>query len=198
MSSAIDEFPSADYHFYLMGLQYYLVGRFGAVHGVSPVAANLLHHAVEMILKGRLAHHHSLKVLKNKLSHHLDKCWTEFKILFPTENLTHFDNVVDKLNEFEELRYPDEILRGGAFISCAFVTAARVPAPGPSVVEPAYVLSVTDIDELMRKLFTLCGINPEGYLGAYSDTIEFLERNNVSCQGWFPQREKDRASKSSG
>src|SRR5262249_49773858 len=73
MPTAIDEFPQADYHFYTMGLQYYVAGRFGAVHRLTPVTGNLLHHAVEMVLKGKLAHHHSLSDLKKKFGHDLAK-----------------------------------------------------------------------------------------------------------------------------
>src|SRR5262245_36496072 len=111
MPTAIAQFPAADLHFYTMGLQYYSAGRFGALHRLLPVAGNLLHHALEMVLKGKLVHHHSLSELKDrkKFSHHLDKCWAAFKAFFPTENLTQFDDVVTKLHEFEELRYPDDI-----------------------------------------------------------------------------------------
>jgi hypothetical protein len=66
MPTAIDGFPRTDYHFYTMGLQYYLAGRFGALHWLTPVAGNLLHHAVEMLLKGKLAHHHSQADLKDR------------------------------------------------------------------------------------------------------------------------------------
>jgi hypothetical protein len=62
------------------------------------------------------------------------------------------------------------------------------------VVEPGYQLSITDLDALMKRLFKLCGIDPEGYMSAYGDAVEFVERHNVSCQGWFPQREKGRQS----
>src|SRR6202043_1798471 len=36
-------------------MQYYTIGRYSVLAGVNPVAGNLLHHAIEMFLKGALA-----------------------------------------------------------------------------------------------------------------------------------------------
>lgn len=200
MPTAIDEFPRTDYRFYAMGLQYYAAGRFGALHRLSPVAGNLLHHAVEMILKGKLAHHHSLAELKDrkKFGHDLGKCWAGFKAIFPAEPLAAHDDVVQTLNEFEDLRYPDDILHFGAHITIGFVTRPSMGSPDPSIVEPGYQLSVTDLDTLMDRLFKLCGINPEGYMSHYGDAVEVVERHNVTCQGWFPQREQARGEQQTG
>ena len=43
-------------NFYRFGFQYYVAGRFAVIAQFSPVAANLLHHAIEMLLKGELAY----------------------------------------------------------------------------------------------------------------------------------------------
>ena len=187
MPTAIDEFPRMDYHFYKMSLQYYLAGRFGALNQFETVTGNLLHHAVEMLLKGKLAHHHSRADLKNKFGHNLAKCWAGFKAIFPPEDLTPHDDVITTLNEFEDLRYPDK-LRFGAYIMIGFVTRSRMGGPLSGVVEPRFSLSITDIDALMDRLFKLCRINPEAYMSANGDAMEILERNNVTCQGWFTQR----------
>ncbi len=191
MPTAVDEFQRVDYQFYSLGLQYYVAGRFGALHWLSPVAANLLHHSLEMLLKGRLAHCYSLNDLKDrkKFGHNLGKCWTAFKAIFPTEDLSQFDELVAKLDEFEDLRYPDDILRFGAVISIGFVSRTLMGGPISPRVEPVYQLSITDLDALMDQLFQLCGINPEAYLLAYNNAVEFLEKHNVTCKGWFPHRE---------
>jgi hypothetical protein len=194
MLTAIDEFPRTDYHFYTMGLQYYIAGRFGALHRLTPVTGNLLHHAVEMVLKGKLAHHHSLADLKKKFGHDLAKCWAGLKTLFPAEDLSPHDDVVSTLNEFEDLRYPDDLLKFGAHITIGFLTRSQMGGPSSGTIEPGYQLSITDLDALMGRLFTLCGINPEGYMSVYGDAAEIVERHNINCCGWFPQREKDRES----
>jgi hypothetical protein len=194
MPTAIDEFPRTDYHFYRMGVEYYIAGRFGALHGLTPVPGNLLHHAVEMVLKGKLAHHYSRADLKNQFRHDLARCWRGFKSIFPTEDLSAHDDVVNTLNEFEDLRYPDDMLKFGAHITIGFVTRSQMGGPPSVVVEPGYMLSVTDLDALMARLFKLCGINPEGYMSEYGGAVEIVERYNIHCQGWFPQREKERES----
>lgn len=146
-----------------------------------------------MLLKGKLAHHRSLKKLK-KLGHDLVKCWTAFKSVLPGEDLSQHDDVITLLNEFEDLRYPDDLLKFGAVIIMGFVTRADIGSPSPGTVEPTYTLSVTDLDALMDRLFKLCGINPEAYMKFYGDALEIVERHNVSCKGWFAQREASRQS----
>jgi hypothetical protein len=51
--------------FFSTGTQYYVSGRYAVTAGLSPVAGNLLHHAVEMSLKGGLARSMELKELKD-------------------------------------------------------------------------------------------------------------------------------------
>ena len=185
------EFPMADYHFYQMGLAYYAAGRFASSAALMPVNGNLLHHAVEMILKGFLTQTLSLEQMaKNPYRHHLPSIWREFKRFHPSENLDGFDGLVDRIHEFDSIRYPDNVLKLGAVISTGFVSGNLVSGPTPA--QPVYQLSVTELDELMRTLFRLCGINPEAYFGHRTMAVEAVERDNVSCQGWFRQREQAR------
>jgi hypothetical protein len=44
-----------DHLFISAGMDYYVAGRYAVFAGLNPTAANLLHHAVEMALKGVLA-----------------------------------------------------------------------------------------------------------------------------------------------
>ena len=39
-------------NFFGFGYQYYLAGRYAVAAQLLPIAANLLHHAIEMLLKG--------------------------------------------------------------------------------------------------------------------------------------------------
>jgi hypothetical protein len=41
--------------FIATGTQYYVAGRYAVIAGLMPVAGNLLHHAIEMCLKGALS-----------------------------------------------------------------------------------------------------------------------------------------------
>jgi hypothetical protein len=185
--AAIDDYPHADYHFYQIALQYYSVGRFAALTGMMPVSGNLIHHAVEMLLKGRLTSTLTLQQMAaNPYRHFLPRIWQAFKALFPSENLTRFDQFIDLLHCFDSIRYPDRLLQQGAQITVGFVTGNRLGGSDPTRPEPTYQLSITDLDDLMNELFRLCSINPEAYLHAYNDAAEVIRRHNVSCQGWFP------------
>ena len=70
------------------------------------MVGNLLHHAVEMYLKGGLSKTKTLGELK-KFSHNLPGAWAKFKAQFKDPALVQFDGVVTALHTFEELRYPD-------------------------------------------------------------------------------------------
>jgi hypothetical protein len=67
------------HEFFRYGCQYYVAGRYGVFAALIPVAANLHHHAIEMLLKGALARTMNLKEMKNKIGHKLEKCWEAFK-----------------------------------------------------------------------------------------------------------------------
>ena len=64
-----------------LATQYYASGRFAALSGILPVSANLLHHAVEIYLKGALAPVLDLKAMR-KLSHDLRQIWDTASRLF--------------------------------------------------------------------------------------------------------------------
>src|SRR4051794_8455400 len=90
--AAIDDYPNVDHYFYQIALQYYATGRFAALTGLMPVCGNLIHHAVEMMLKGRLTHPLTLpQMAVNPYRHCLPRIWQTFKAQFPVENLTRFD-----------------------------------------------------------------------------------------------------------
>jgi hypothetical protein len=111
-----DALPKEDaiHEFFKFGSQYYVAGRYGVFAGLMPVAANLHHHAIEMFLKGALSKSMSLEELKRKLGHRLPKIWTKFKRQASDPSLNRFDKIIKELNKFEDIRYPDEILRRGA------------------------------------------------------------------------------------
>jgi hypothetical protein len=57
--------------FFKMAGQYYVVGRFAAFAGLIPITGNLLHHAVEMFLKGGLSKNGVSLVDLKKMGHNL-------------------------------------------------------------------------------------------------------------------------------
>jgi hypothetical protein len=65
--------------FFKMAGQYYVVGRFAAFAGLIPITGNLLHHAVEMFLKGGLSKNGVRLVDLKKMGHNLPNIWTSSK-----------------------------------------------------------------------------------------------------------------------
>ena len=95
------------------GVQYYVAARYSAWSGLW-VCGNLYHHALEMFLKSGLSQIRSLPELK-KFQHKLVNIWNAFKADFPAA-LSQFDKTITELADFEEIRYPDEVLKNGAQI----------------------------------------------------------------------------------
>jgi hypothetical protein len=119
--------------FFHLGTQYYAAGRFAASAQLMPVAANLLHHAVEMYLKGALAKYLTLTELTD-LNHFLVKAWDEFKQRANATSLAGFDAAIVELDKFEKLRYPDTAVKHGVAMQLARGRGDLVPttANGPT------------------------------------------------------------------
>lgn len=77
------------------GLQYYAAGRYAVTANSNPVAADILHHAVQMFLQAGLCPHTTENQRKYELVHKLPKIWQLFKSHYdPEEELARFDNCV--------------------------------------------------------------------------------------------------------
>jgi hypothetical protein len=143
-----------------LATQYYASGRFAALSGILPVSGNLLHHAIEMYLKGALAPVLDLKAMR-KLRHDLQQIWVCAKQSFPSSNLIRFDTAIDRLNPFERLRYPDAVLREGAQMRLTRLRSEWLPAPAnPGRTEPVYDLVLEEVDELVKAIFSVANLNP--------------------------------------
>ena len=77
-------------HLFATGLEYYVAGRCAARYHLSRVAGNILHHAIEMLLKSELAKQAGLDELKSKYGHKLNKMWRAVKERHPDDDLAHF------------------------------------------------------------------------------------------------------------
>jgi len=131
--------------FFDRALQYYVAGRFAFHAGQTPVAANLLHHAVEMCLKEALSRNGlGLKQLRD-LGHELPPLWEEYKRAASDRRLNRFDAAISDLNDYEELRYPDRMLKQG--MGSLFVLKRSHAANIPGAAVTQYVLNLEDVDE---------------------------------------------------
>lgn len=168
--------------FFSAATQYYVTGRFALLAGQSPVAGNLLHHAIEMYLKGGLAKTSGLPQLR-RVSHDLAKVWSAFKGQFPGPGMNGFDELVVALDTFEDLRYPDSILRRGMRVEMG---VARTPLPALGVSmrsEPKHELYLDEVDALVGKIFEVVPVNPDFYFaGLQPRAREYLVERNA--QAW--------------
>jgi hypothetical protein len=166
--------------FFRYGSQYYVAGRYAVFAGFMPVAANLLHHAIEMFLKGALAENMAVEKLKDKLGHRLKRAWKEFKTQSADPTLAGFDKVIQRLDRFEVIRYPDVLLRAGGMFSFEITKAGaamRSSSPGSL---PEYVLCLEEIDELVVKILGIANRNPAAFLHFMKpEANEFRGRDNL-------------------
>ena len=159
-------------------LDYYIAGRFAIAHQFAPVGANILHHAVELLLKACLAQDDTLeKILeyghkKRGYDHNIVRLWQEFKERRGAA--AEFDAVIKGLHAFEEIRYPETLIRDGATISIDIFDAENPVAGDDQMPEKTYKLTLPQIDRLMGLLFDASGANPQAYLRRVTDDAHAL------------------------
>lgn len=174
--------------FYKIALEYYVGGRAALLSGNTLITGNLFHHAVEMLLKGHLSKTVPLTQLKDqkKRGHNISKLWTAFRDTVPSDDLTEFDTMIDDLDKFEKIRYPDDILAHGASITVGFVRRQPVTNMAPGRPEPAYQIGVRDVDAFFARLFPLCRLNPTAYFGHLTrHGPEVLTYENDESKNWL-------------
>lgn len=145
--------------FFDSATQYYVAARFAAHAYLTPVCANLFHHAIENYLKGYLSDKLSLSELK-KLGHRLQDIWTRFKDDVSDSALDTFDSTISDLDKFESIRYPERTLSEGMRVSISFKKPQSKLASSPQSV-PIYELVVDEMDKLVRIIFGKSSVNPD-------------------------------------
>jgi hypothetical protein len=155
-----------DVAFIQRGMSYYVAGRFCAVAHEFPACANLLHHALEMFLKGDLCRRHSKEELR-RIGHNLWRAWTAFKLDHADQRLESHDKVERELTKFERIRYPDE---GGMigtfdlFSEHESTFTSRLPKT-----PPRYKLNLEDINRIVLLFFKVAKVNPDFFLNSTSE-----------------------------
>jgi hypothetical protein len=165
--------------FFNLGLEYYIAGRYAVFSGLVSIAGNLLHHATELFLKGCLSNNLDISQLK-KLSHSLANLWTCCKANNLSPELSEFDKTVNDLDQFEDLRYPPEFRKGKVICISSDEIAKSIAQPQKGTKIPIYSLSCSDIDKLVKVLFTMASINPAFFLGRLrEDAKRYLFLDNL-------------------
>ncbi len=138
--------------FFRLGVHYYVAGRFATFARLFPMAGNLLHHAIEMFLKGALVRIVGLEALRT-MGHDLNRLWERFKADFPSSTNASFDKPIADMDRFERLRYPDIRIREGMEATLAIFRNHRVETSGLEKAPPRYSLVIEDFDGLTAFIF---------------------------------------------
>ena len=156
------------------GLQYYIAGRFATANRFTPVCANLLHHAVELLSKACLSYDDSRETIEKYgqrnggYGHDIRLLWAAFNKRQTAPVPVEFDAIVAALHDFEEIRYPEELIRNGAIIRInPFVEEPT--HPNGQKPERSYNLTLPPIDRLMGLLFKASNGNPNVFLPEITD-----------------------------
>jgi hypothetical protein len=144
------------------GFQYYATGRCATATHANPVAANLFHHAIEMLLKAGLCADMT-EDERIKIGHRLPRVWKAFKARHdPLGKLGHFDIFVRKLHKYEDIRYPERTAQHGLQSSFQFGIGPPPVVSGKGFCAvPSYHLSVGEVDALVKAICDAVSINPK-------------------------------------
>jgi hypothetical protein len=164
--------------FFHLAFQYFIAARFAASARLMPVVGTLFHHAIEMFLKGELCMHLSERQ-RRKISHRLTVLWRAFKDQMADRSLDTFDALIEDLDKFEDIRFPENIVSRG--MTCTIGFGTRTPPEFLDARRPRYELFVGEIDALVRAILDKCNVNPSFFTAGYGkDTQTYLRRRNRS------------------
>jgi hypothetical protein len=155
------------HEYFFTASEYYVLGRFAFWTGSMGTCGNLLHHAIELFLKGHLLLTTPSDGLKDEFRHNLPRIWRRFKETVGDPRLAAFDRAVDEVHTFEALRYPDIVIEKGALFHFEVTrvdldrSRAADKVPGNP---PRYLLALEEVDQLVPVLFDVCGLNPRAFL----------------------------------
>jgi hypothetical protein len=154
--------------FLKLGVQYYVAARSAVLAGLLPVCGTLYHHSLELLLKAGLSRQHSLKVLRDRpFGHELPNLWTPYKTQFAGGGeLDPFDAVIKQLHEFQDIRYPDKILKAGAHMMVTADSTMGIATQSPS--PHLYWFNYNDVDRLVGKIFEVSGRNLSFFTSDFS------------------------------
>jgi len=138
------------YHFLDLAFGYYMTGRFAVLNRLY-VGPNLMHHAVELLIKFSLLKdvpeaQRSTETARigQTYKHNLNKLWKLYKQRIAPADLSRFDQVIADLDRWEKVRY-------GGFPTLGMGVAKAIgPVRAPaSTSRPTdvYVLGWDDVDD---------------------------------------------------
>lgn len=154
--------------------KYIYVARYAALQ-LDPVLSGYQYHlGLEFLLKAALINRFSTKQLKY-IGHDLMLLWHSVKGLYSPTDLNAHDFVIEALNEFGDIRYPDQFLGKNV----VFNLRINVHAPGlaDSIAPGArkYEVDLAALDNVVLDLFKLIGVPTAAY-------FKGLNQNHIGAQ----------------
>lgn len=171
---------TSQFEFLPLGLQYYVGGRFLALQLQTPVAGNLLHHAIELFLKAALSDLPIKKLRSRKdFGHDLLKLWAEFSQRSGGSNEQHVKAIND-INKFEEIRYPSENVEELS-LHLAIFRQKDGKNMGPS---EAYSFVLEEVDSLVSFILSYPKIS--GFINNMTAHFSELSKNSLLEANKYP------------
>jgi hypothetical protein len=184
-------YPSHYWHLAVRtGLQYFVSGRYAAIAGLTPVSGNLLHHAVEMLLKSCLARQDSADTIRkyhykkpNGYGHSLGALWAELKCRRPDIDGAQHDVTVAELDKFDGIRYPEPLMKAGGYLAIEIHDGTPALSAHPAHLVPEYTLRLPPIDRLVECIFRMTHYNPEALATEFSrvEAATYLRLHNTAA-----------------
>ena len=166
--------------------QYYVAGRLAARAFLSPIYGNLLHHAVEMLLKYALIGVVSPERMRSReYGHNLEWLWQRFKEKEASPALDRFDATVHALHDFEELRYPDRIPHSAILMAITWLPGEAATSSGTTKAKQ-YEVFISDVDRLIIEIMKRVPLNPKFFtLSVGASGREALQYQNPHAADWL-------------
>ena len=160
-----------------------MTGRFAAINGLF-IAPNLMHHAVELLIKYTLIKDvpepqwsDKTAELRKKYGHRLNALWKQYKKHVAPTDMSRFNRLIPDLARWEKIRY-------GGFPTGTSVAMGMTLVWAPvqtSSQKDTYVFGLDEVDDLIAAIFTASDINPAFVGSGYSHTElpEWYKRHNA-------------------
>ena len=170
-------------HFLDLAFGYYMTGRFAVINGLF-IAPNLMHHAVELLIKYTLAkdvpeaqRSDATVLLRQKYGHRLKALWKRYKKHIAPTDVSRFNRLITDLDRWENIRYGG-FPTGTSVAKGMTLVRASVQSSGQ---KDTYVLSLDEVDDLIAAIFAASGINPAFVGSGYSHTNlpEWYKKHNA-------------------
>lgn len=158
--TSIDQRTRTEAAYFSYGTQFYVSARFAVSNRFIEIAGRLFHDAVEFYLKGVLSRTMPHDERKS-LDHRLNDIWIHFKRVANDPDLDRFDYTIQTLDVLWDLRYPDSPrARSPRGFLLSWVEEEFV-IPERKVGEKAYQLAPSRVEELVRAIYRVAGVDIE-------------------------------------